>query len=264
MVLNVRHQMPRIGTRKLHHILGEEFKRAQLGIGRDTLFTILREDNLLVGRKKRYTKTTDSKHWLHKYPNLIKGIDIIRPEQVWVSDITYISIEQGFCYLHLITDGYSKKIMGYHTSKDMAATSTLNALRMAIENRKYKKKVIHHSDRGLQYCSTVYTKHLNANRIAISMTQDGSPYDNAVAERVNGILKDEFGLDEILPSIEAAEVQIKQAITMYNNNRPHLSCGMYTPNQMHNQSKLKIKTWGKKNHKNFDGSCDFLNVLQQL
>ena len=263
-VLEVRKQLPRIGTRKLYYLLEKEFKQEHIVIGRDKIFSILRDEQLLIIKKKRYTKTTNSKHWLHKYPNLVKGLSITRPEQVWVADITYLSIENGFVYLHLITDAYSKQIMGYCASTNLAATSTIQALKMALANRKYSSSLIHHSDRGLQYCSAGYVKLLEDNKISISMTQDGNPYDNAVAERINGILKDEFGLDQVLSDIKEVQKQIDQSVGLYNSYRPHLSCNMLTPQQMHNQTKLKIKTWAKKNHKNFGGSCDFLPLHQHL
>lgn len=263
-VLAVRKQLSRLGTRKLYHLLEQEFKKEHIKVGRDKLFSLLRSEGLLVLKKKRYTKTTNSKHWLHKHPDLIKGVHVIRPEQIWVADITYIAIEEAFVYLHLITDAYSKQIMGYCVSKDLAATATIKALQMALMKRKYKGSLIHHSDRGLQYCSAGYVKILEQNNVAISMTQDGNPYDNAIAERVNGILKEEFGLYDTFDDIQQVQKQTEQSISLYNKMRPHLSCHMRTPDQMHSQAELKIKTWSKKNHKNFGGSCDFLPLLQHL
>ena len=246
-VLLIRRQMPRLGTRKLHYLLKEEFNREQLNIGRDKLFTILRNEGLLIIKKKKYTVTTNSKHWMFKYPNLIKDISLIRPEQVWVSDITYINTADKNAYLHLITDAYSKQVMGYELCSDMEASSTLKALQMALKNRKYKAlSLIHHSDRGLQYCSKLYTNLLKKNDIQISMTENGDPYENAVAERMNGILKDEFGLGEQLENLEQAKHQTSQSISIYNTFRPHLSCQMLTPKQMHSQQKVKLKTWNKK------------------
>ena len=239
--------MPRIGTRKLYYLLKDQFKEEGLRIGRDKLFSILRQEQLLIIKKRRYTKTTDSKHWMHKYPDLIKGITLVRPEQLWVADITYVAIESGYVYLHLVTDAYSKRIMGYCVSNNLSATGTMNALKMAISHRKYDHALIHHSDRGLQYCSSGYVNLLVKNEVSISMTQDGSPYDNAVAERVNGILKDEFGLDEVFIDINEAHKHTRQAISSYNNKRPHLSCSMLTPQQMHDQRSLKLKTWKNKN-----------------
>ena len=192
--MQVRKQLPRLGTRKLYYLLEKDFKAEHLHIGRDQLFDLLREENLLVKRKRKYTITTNSKHWMRKYPNLIKGILLEKPEQIWVADITYITTKEGTCYLHLVTDAYSKQIMGYNLSNDLSATSTVIALQKALSKRKYKTTIIHHSDRGLQYCSAAYVKLLNQNKCLISMTEDGSPYDNAIAERVNGIIKDEFDL----------------------------------------------------------------------
>lgn len=261
-VLVVRKQLPRLGTRKLYHLLAEDFKKEHIAVGRDKLFTILRNEELLIVKKKRYTKTTDSKRWMHKYPNLIKGLQPMRPEQIWVADITWLSIKNDYCYLHLITDAYSKKIMGYEVSDNLAAANTIKALQMALANRKYTTPVIHHSDRGLQYCSAGYTKLLSDHKIEISMTQDGSPYDNAVAERVNGILKDEFGLDDTFENMKQARTEVDQSINLYNRLRPHLSNNMLTPYEMHKQNKLKPKAWHKKSTRTLEGSCGFLPSLQ--
>lgn len=242
-VLRLRRSMPRLGTRKLHYLL----KQNNISVGRDYLFQLLREEGLLVLKRKKYTITTNSKHWLRKYPNLIKEISLVRPEQLWVADITYMDTKNGNLYLHLITDAYSKQIMGYELCNNMEAASTLKALQMAIENRQYKNSsLIHHSDRGLQYCSKLYTSCLIQNGITISMTENGDPYENAIAERVNGILKDEFGLSDRMEDIFDAELQTDQSIITYNNHRPHLSCSMLTPAQMHNQQAIKLKTYNKK------------------
>jgi putative transposase len=228
-------------------MLKETFAGQQLHIGRDKLFTILREEGLLISKRRRYTITTNSKHWMRKYPNTIKHTDISRPEQVWVSDITYIDAGQGFEYLHLVTDAYSKQIMGYQLSATMSASETARALQMAINNRKYPSApLVHHSDRGLQYCSKLYTDILKDNNIGISMTEQSDPYENAVAERVNGILKDEFGLDSHFEDIAQLQKQTAQAIYLYNNLRPHLSNRMLTPCQMHQQQDLPIRKYNKK------------------
>lgn len=261
-VMNVRSSMPRIGTRKLYYLLKESLRRESISLGRDRLFDLLREEGLLIVKKKKYTKTTDSKHWMHKYSNLVKGFELKRPEQLWVADITYVAVADGYCYVHLITDAYSKLIMGYCVSETLAAHSTLQALQMAIKNRKYDGKLIHHSDRGLQYCSAVYVKTLGQKGIAISMTEDGSPYDNAIAERVNGILKDEFSLDEVFDNQQQLELQVKQSIFIYNNKRPHESNHLLTPHEMHQQDKLKPKAWHQKSTRTFKGSCRFLPSLQ--
>lgn len=251
-VRQLRRSMPRLGTRKLHYLLKEE----KIVIGRDQLFELLRKKNLLITKKRKYTITTNSNHWLHKYPNLILDVIPSRPEQIWVADITYLNTRsKGHLYLHLITDAYSKQIMGYELCDNMEACSTLMALKMALKNRKYKKQhLIHHSDRGLQYCSSLYTSCLLKNNIQISMTQSGDPYENAIAERVNGILKDEFGLDEQLNDIHQAMKQISQSVFAYNNKRPHLSCAMLTPIQMHHQQSLKIKSYKKKSSNIFENA----------
>jgi len=250
LVLGLRRQMPRLGTRKLYYLLRDEFFQDQIKMGRDKLFELLRNEGLLILKRKRYTITTNSKHWMKKYPNLIKDLTIHRPEQVWAADITYIdTMENGNCYLHLITDVYSKQIMGYELCDNMEASSTLKALKMAIKNRQYKEQtLIHHSDRGLQYCSKIYTETLINNKITISMTENGDPYENAVAERVNGILKDEFGLSEQLINAVEANKQTVQSIEIYNSLRPHLSCQMLTPNKMHLQKKITIKRYKKRSN----------------
>jgi len=239
--------MPKLGGLKLYGLLKNEFQKKCLKMGRDKLFELLRHEQMLIIKKKKYVKTTDSRHWMRKYPNLIKHLEIIRPEQVWVADITYIETKQGFNYLHLVTDAYSKQIMGYQLSEDMSATATVKALRMAIGKRVYSTAtLIHHSDRGLQYCSTAYTKLLQENNIMISMTEESDPYENAIAERVNGILKQEFSLDETFENTIQAQKHIDQSIWIYNCKRPHLSCHLLTPIQMHAQKRLKIKKWNKK------------------
>lgn len=249
-VLEIRRQMPRIGTRKLHFMLKEKFKTAAIKVGRDKLFSLLRNSGLLIVKRKKYTVTTNSRHWMHKYPNLIKDLIVHRPEQLWVADITYVEMLDENGYLHLITDAYSKQVMGYELCNDMEASSTLKALKMALRNRKYpQQELIHHSDRGLQYCSKLYVNYLLKNNIGISMTENGDPYENAVAERMNGILKDEFGLGEKLNDLQEALHQTRQSINTYNHLRPHLSCQYLTPIQMHQQNKITIKTWKKKTSK---------------
>lgn len=250
LVLHLRRQMPRLGTRKLYYLLRDDFSRGQIKMGRDKLFDFLRSEGLLILRRKKYTVTTNSKHWMRKYPNLIKDINIHRPEHVWAADITFIdTVENGNCYLHLITDTYSKQIMGYELCNNMEASSTVKALKMAIKSRQYKDQhLIHHSDRGLQYCSKTYIQTLKKNKITISMTENGDPYENAVAERVNGILKDEFGLSERLSTMAEANKLTTQSIKVYNSLRPHLSCQMLTPNEMHKQRKITIKRYNKRSN----------------
>jgi transposase InsO family protein len=241
--------MPRIGTRKLYYLIKDGLNVLHIKIGRDVLFNFLRAEHLLIKPKRSYVKTTNSKHWMKKYPNLIKNIEVTKPEQLWVSDITYIQTEQGHNYLSLITDAYSKKIMGYELLDNLSAQGPLKALKSALNNRKYTHDLIHHSDRGLQYCSTDYINILKENNVKISMTENGDPYENAIAERINGILKYEFLIiDGFKNHIEALKV-IKESVGIYNDERPHLSCKMLTPNRTHLQQEIQIKKWKKKTSK---------------
>jgi len=249
LVNSIRIKMPKIGTRKLYFILEEELQL--LNIGRDKLFRILKANHMLIKPKKSYHITTDSHHRFRKHKNHIKTLDILRPEQVWVSDITYLGNRKKPSYLALITDAYSKKIVGFNVSNSLSVTGSLAALDMALKNRKHKQKpLIHHSDRGLQYCSNEYQKILNDNHIKPSMTQQYDPYENAIAERVNGILKQEFGIDKYNLDLVSKIKLVKNAVKIYNQDRPHLSNSMLTPNLMHLQSQLKIKTYKKKKGSN--------------
>jgi transposase InsO family protein len=247
LIMSVRQKLPKTGGKKLYHMLRDDLKEHQIKIGRDKLFDFLRDQYLLVGKTRRYYKTTNSRHWMRKYPNLIKEMSINRPEQVWVADITYLRTKEKTFYLHLITDAYSKKIVGYKLADNLMASSTLEALKMAVSNRKYNNKLIHHSDRGLQYCSKDYTEYLLANNIFISMTQNYDPYENAIAERVNGILKDEFGLFDVFENYLDLKKQVEESIMFYNQIRVHLSINMLTPNQAHLQNQIKLKRWKKTN-----------------
>lgn len=247
LVMSVRQKLPKTGGKKLHYMLKDDFKKHQIKIGRDKLFDFLRNEYLLVPKARRYYKTTNSRHWMRKYPNLIKELDIIRPEQIWVADITYLRTKEKTHYLHLITDAYSKKIVGYKLSDNLMAASTLEALKIAVVNRKYSNSLIHHSDRGLQYCSKEYTEYLSRNNIDISMTQNYDPYENAIAERVNGILKEEFGLFETFDNFQDLKKQVEESIEFYNKIRVHLSVEMLTPNQAHLQNQVKLKSWKKIN-----------------
>ncbi|MCB0509542.1 MAG: IS3 family transposase [Bacteroidetes bacterium] len=246
LVLAVKHQLPKCGGRKIHHIISKKLKAQGVKVGRDKLFDFLRDENLLAYKRKKYHKTTNSKHWMRKYPNQIKDLEIIRPEQVWVADITYLQVKKKHYYLHLITDAYSKKIMGYQLANNMMTIETTKALEKALDKRIYTEKLIHHSDRGLQYCSKEYTDLLKSNHIEISMTENSDPYENAVAERINGILKDEFGMDHIFEDFYSMNKQLDEAIHIYNGFRPHLSIHLNTPNRAHLQQKMKIKTYKNK------------------
>jgi transposase InsO family protein len=246
MVLEIRTQMPRIGSRKLYYLLNQDLKT--LKIGRDKFIDILRANHLLIIPKRSYHITTNSHHRFRKYKNQLLDLQINQPEQVWVSDITYIGKREKPCYLSLITDAYSKKIVGYSVSNNLNTESSLVALRLAVKQRKNKEiPLIHHSDRGLQYCANEYQRILNKNEIQPSMTQNSDPYENAVAERINGILKQEFYIDKYNQDLPVMKQIIKQTVAIYNNKRPHLSNHMLTPNQMHMQSELKMKTYKTKN-----------------
>jgi putative transposase len=238
-----RKLMPRIGGRKLLlHI--QPHLPAELYLGRDSFFEFLREQGLLI-RKRRYrARTTYSNHWLHKYPNLIKEFEPEKAHQLWVSDITYIETKEGFGYLNLITDAYSRKIIGWDLGATLEAKHTVRALQMAINQMpRGIKGVIHHSDRGVQYCCSDYVKVLNKNHFQISMTENSDPRENAIAERVNGILKDEWLNQMKLTSLRHATNQLEQIILIYNQNRLHGSLDMKTPEYAHNQSGKLKKHW---------------------
>ena len=234
-IRDVRMKMPRLGTRKLYYLLKSDFDSLHIKIGRDALFDYLRSENLLIRPKKNYTKTTQSKHWLHKHPNLLPGFSIERAEQVFVSDITYVKSRERTHYLSLVTDAYSRKIMGYQVSNNLNTENMLKALKMAVRNRKTQLPLIHHSDRGLQYCAAMYQEQLRAFSITPSMTDGYDCYQNALAERINGILKQEFLL-ETCNNRKELEKMVKESIEIYNNLRPHLSLKMKTPNLVHKKT----------------------------
>jgi len=231
-----RRSLPREGVRKLKISLNQEFKNANIKVGRDTLFNILRKHNMLIHRKKYSSKTTNSLHRFYKYKNSIKELEVTRPNHVWVSDITYIRTIKGFCYLVLITDMHSRKIVGYDISNSLELKGCVRALNKALYQAKDTTGLIHHSDRGIQYCSNVYTKILKRKNIEISMTEENHCYENAIAERVNGILKDEFYLDQTFDSLQHAKRATKNAINLYNQLRLHLSLDYKTPNMVYKLS----------------------------
>jgi transposase InsO family protein len=244
LVLGVRKQMPRIGTRKLHYLLEEPLK--ELRVGRDKLFSILNANHLSIKPKRSYRTTTNSHHRFRKHKNLIAQMLLTRPEQVWVSDITYIGNRNKHSYLSLVTDAYSKKVVGYDLSNNLGVDGALRALKMAVKQRIYKDEpLIHHSDRGIQYCSDQYQKLLGKKKIVCSMTESYDPYANAVAERVNGILKDEFQLDQYNIDMATMKKLVKDSVEIYNAKRPHYSCYMLTPEEMHHQKLVKIRTYKK-------------------
>ncbi len=213
------------------------------------LFNILRENGLLVRKRRNRVRTTWSKHWPKKYPNLIRGTLPDKPDQLWVSDITYLETVNGYSYLSLITDAYSRKIMGFFLSPTLEATGCIRALRMALQNGCNTSALTHHSDRGVQYCSTDYVNILMTNNIKISMTENGDPLENAIAERINGVLKDEL-LKKKYESYKEAQSGIAIAITIYNSLRPHSSCNMLTPDKAHLQQGYLKKHWKNYYRKN--------------
>ena len=239
-----RKRMPKIGGLKLYHLLKDSLK--ELGVGRDKLFLILRTNQRLIYPKGSYHVTTNSHHRFKKHKNLIENLKIERAEHVWVSDITYIGTRENPIYLALITDAYSKKIVGYDVSNSLETVGCSNALKMALKRRKYPlRELIHHSDRGVQYCSGEYQTLLTKNRIRCSMTECYDPYENAVAERVNGILKQEFLLESQHSYLEWMKKMVKQSVQIYNQERPHFSLLMQTPEQTHQEENIQIRTYKK-------------------
>jgi len=229
-VAKIRKRQPRLGGRKLL----VKLSGLSIDLGRDALFDLLRSNGLLVKRRRNGVRTTQSSHWLRKYPNLIRHFEPVRPNQLWVSDITYLETTEGYLYLFLITDAYSKKIIGYQLADNLEADHAVEALKMALKGMKQDcSDLIHHSDRGVQYCSDKYVKELNKRNITLSMTENGDPLENAIAERVNGILKDEWLYD--LGKVDKGSMRkvVAQIIHIYNEERPHLSLDMLTPNVAH-------------------------------
>jgi transposase InsO family protein len=227
-------------------LLQPELAAHSIEVGRDYLFDLFDAHKLLIRQRKRKVFTTDSRHWMHKYDNLVKEVAIIRPEQLWVSDITYIRVQNQWGYLSLITDAFSRKIMGYCFRSDMLALGPIAALQMALDNRSYSgQELTHHSDRGAQYCSKDYVGLLGSECISISMTECGSPYENALAERMNGIIKGEFNLYSSSANFEQTYQKVHSSIKAYNELRPHGSCDYLTPCQAHQQGNVLEKRWKK-------------------
>lgn len=230
--------MPRLGTRKLYVLIKPQLVSLGVKLGRDALFDYLREHQLLIKPKRSYTKTTYSRHWMKKHPNLFGGMFVERPEQAFVSDITYVESDEGVHYLSLVTDACSRKIMGYELSHDMKASDTVKALKRATACRVTSEPLIHHSDRGSQYCSALYQEELSKHHIQPSMTDGYDCYQNALAERVNGILKQEFLLYRC-KTFDDLKVLVAESIDTYNRLRPHLSLGMRTPEEVHKKAGCK-------------------------
>lgn len=252
-VIRIRTTQKRVGVRKLHHMLVPFTREHGVEMGRDALYDLLREHSMLIRRRRRRgPRTTFSAFWKQSYPNLAKDFTASASNQLWVSDITYIRVGDGFAYLSLITDAYSRKIVGYHLNSDLSAKGPAAALRMALRNNPERDGLIHHSDRGLQYYSREYMKLIGKN-IRISMTERSDPLENAIAERVNGILKQEL-LAKSFSSFTEARRQVDQAVSIYNHLRPHLSVDMLTPAEAHAANGPLRKRW-----KNYYSANKFLS-----
>jgi len=234
-VLEVRRRQPRIGGRKLLFMIEPKLEKAGFKLGRDGFFDLLRKNNMLIKRRKKYHYTTNSNHPFKRYQNLIADLKVVRRDQVFVADITYIDTNDGFLYLALLTDAASRKIVGFDDSDSLAVEGSLRALNASLADVTDTSSLIHHSDRGVQYCCYAYTGLLQSKKVRISMAEKGNPYENAMAERVNGILKLEFLLDQIYPSKAVAREAVHEAIHIYNYERPHGAINMLTPVQMYEQ-----------------------------
>jgi putative transposase len=249
LVAEVRQDLPRCGTDKLHYMLKGIFEAHNIKLGRDGLYTLLGRYGLLVRHRNRRPYTTNSNHHYRRYPNLIRELSVNRAGQLWVSDITYLRLHSGFCYLSIITDAYSHKIVGHKLHPTLHSQGAIDALLMAAKDTKKTGTLIHHSDRGIQYCCSDYvamTAHLG---IALSMTEKGDPYENAIAERVNGILKYEHGLKEIFAGFAGAQKAVDDAVSKYNEIMVHDSCDRLTPVMAHEQEGVLHKYWRPKKYK---------------
>lgn len=233
-----------MGGRKLYELLEPFMLEHQIKMGRDALFDLLAANNLLIKRRKRKIHTTQSFHWLRKYPNLIRDMRPVKPNQLWVSDITYWKITSGHLYISFVTDAYSHKIVGYHVADNLESIETIKALSMAIEQSvKPLKDLIHHSDRGIQYCSSGYVSLLRKHSMIISMTENGDPLENAIAERINGIIKGEYLENYEVYTLKIAKQLLERVVEVYNDERPHMSLGNLTPSQVHKGLAKGEKLW---------------------
>lgn len=245
MIKQIRKAHPRIGGKKLHCLLKEKFLERGIKMGRDALFDLLAANRLLIRRRRRNVVTTFSRYRFRKYPNLIKGLVVDRPNQLWVSDITYWFTHYRCLYISLVTDVYSKRIMGYAVAPNLQAVNCRNALQMGLEqiDREVGKFLIHHSDRGIQYCSGEYVGLLDSYHVQISMTENGDPLENAVAERVNGIIKNEYLAHQPVFSLAQAQAVLKQVVYLYNYKRPQFSCDMLVPQEAHQKQGHLKRRW---------------------
>lgn len=246
-VKQIREIHPRLGGRKVYNLILPCLEEHNIKMGRDKLFSLLSRHNMLIRRRKRKIRTTFSSHGFKIYPNLIRDIELFYPNQVWVSDITYQRIDTGFVYINFITDAYTKKILGFDVSDNLGVKGSLRALQKAIAQSYYPlDRVIHHSDRGIQYCSKAYTEKLKRNGFLISMSAKGNPLENAIAERINGIIKHEYVLGQKIKNLPQAKIIINKAVNTYNQYRPHLSCGYLTPDKAYEANPGSLKNVWKK------------------
>jgi len=234
LVKRQRKLHPRMGARKLLHVLQGDFKEMGIWLGRDRFFTLLKQERLLIKRKRRRgVRTTQSGHGWRVYANQVRGVHAEKPNEIWVSDLTYVRTDEGFLYLSLITDAYSRKIVGFDVSDSLEAEGCLRSLGQALGELPEGVCPIHHSDRGTQYCCGEYVRMLEKRGLGISMTELNHCYENAQAERVNGILKHEYGLGETFRTKAQGVTAARQAVELYNELRPHLSLGYQTPSSVH-------------------------------
>jgi transposase InsO family protein len=264
MVGEIRKNLPRSGVPQLLQLLKEPFKEHGIKLGRDGLNELLGRHGYLLRYRRRKVYTTNSNHAYKKHPNLIRGLEVRKANTLWVSDITYLRLKRGFAYLSLITDAYSRKIVGWHLQQTLHAIGPIQALCKALKQRKTITELIHHSDRGIQYCCAEYVKVLKENEIIISMTENGDPYENAIAERVNGILKMELLLDSTFKTFNDAQEAVNWAIDKYNHVRPHSSCDYLTPELAHEREGVLAKHWTHypyKSKQNTESSTAFPQVL---
>ncbi len=245
LVVEYRKKLPRTGTLKLYEYLKPKLLEINIKMGRDAVNDLLRSRGMLIKKTKRFYITTDSNHFFFKSPNLLTDLKITHSEQVFVSDITYIKTDQGHAYLALVTDAYSRKIMGWSLENNMKVSMVKDALEMAYKNCSFKhKNIIHHSDRGIQYCCPDYSQFAENKGFILSTTQQYDPYENAIAERINGILKYEFGLKNTIKSVEIAQKIVAEAVKLYNNDRMHWSLDFKKPQEVHLQyNKQKNKNY---------------------
>lgn len=242
LVATIRARQPMIGGRKLYFLLQSRFQHLDFKLGRDQFFAILRQHDLLVKQRRYRCRTTDSNHPYRRYPSLTDDLTVNRIHQLFVADITYLGTLEGFVYLALITDAFSRKIMGYDLSESLSADGSLRALHMALKPIRTTDNLTHHSDRGIQYCCHAYIDRLRKDNIRISMTENGDPYENAMAERVNGILKIDFLLGHTFSTKTNAINTAKESIIIYNQERPHLSLNYQTPDQVYQESYQILRT----------------------